>query len=253
MSSEKSNKSKQHVQLNVQHYTNLKPNDLLILANIKRYMNNKTRKCCPSIKTISEKSGFSERMVITSIHRLELALELIVHRQSQGLPNIYEFPKDSEFEMYSFEFLDNPNLTKDEKAYLIGFQSCAVKNKAGFMRTTYTNEQIGKMINLSRRKITEINKSLKEKGIYAELSCISKDEAGLNRMMKMVDMKLIGQAIVILHERVQKNTNDIAEIKQQLDEVIRLNKAYIRENRRLLKEVELLKNSQEVVPLEINI
>ena len=124
------NKSKQHVQIHVKQCSILKPNDLLILANIKRFMNTETKRCMPSMKTISELSGFTQQTIVNSVKRLELVGELIVHR-TPNKANEYEFPENSNFEMYSFEFLDNPALTRDEKAYLIGFQSCAVKNKSG--------------------------------------------------------------------------------------------------------------------------
>lgn len=244
-------KSKQHVQIHVKQCSILKPNDLLILANIKRHMNGQTKHCMPSIKTIAGLSGFTQQTVVTSIKRLELAKELIVHR-SHNKSNEYEFPENSQFEMYSYEFLDNPALTRDEKAYLIGFQSCAVKNKSGYMGTTDSNEEIAKKINMSKRKIIELNKSLREKGIFAELTCLSKTEAGLSKKMKTVDMELIGQAILFVNEKIDKNTARIELLEQQLSEVLKLNKAYLRENKRLNKELEMLKNIPEATVLSFD-
>lgn len=244
------NKSKQHVQIHVKQCSTLKPNDLLVLANIKRHMNGTTKLCDPSIKKISELSGFTERSVINSIKKLELSGELIVHRSSNKL-NQYTFPENSNFEMYSFEFLDNPALTRDEKAYLIGFQSCAVKNKSGYMGTTNSNEEIAKKINMSKRKIIELNKSLREKGIFAELTCFTKDESGLAKKMKTIDMELIGQAILFVNEKVDNNTARIELLEQQLTEVLRLNKAYLKENKRLAKENELLRTSKEAIVLNM--
>lgn len=251
-------KSKQHVQIHVDHYSTIKPNDLLVLANIKRHMNKKTRMCNPSMQLIAKQSGFTIPTVSSSIKRLELAKEIIIHR-STNKANIYEFPLNAEFEMYSFEFLDNPALSKDEKAYLIGFQSCAVKNKAGFMGTTYTNEQIGKMINMSERKIKSLNKSLRQKGIFSEITCMSRNEAGFNKVMKTIDMKMIGQAIILMNDKIEQHSIDIEqnkseirenkaeieEIKAQLEEVIKLNRLYVRENNRLQAELEKLKEKNE--------
>lgn len=251
MKKDNTKKSKQHVQIHVDHYSTIKPNDLLVLANIKRHMNKNTRMCNPSMQLIATQSGFTMPTISSSIKRLELANEIIIHR-SVNKANVYEFPLNAEFEMYSFEFLDNPALTKDEKAYLIGFQSCAVKNKAGFMGTTYTNEQIGKMINMSERKIKSLNKSLRQKGIFSEITCLSRNEAGFNKVMKTIDMKMIGQAIILINDKVEQNSVDIAqnkaeieEIKAQLEEVIKLNKLYIRENNRLQMKIEQLENEKE--------
>lgn len=244
------NKSKQHVQIHVKQCSTLKPNDLLVLANIKRHMNGTTKLCDPTIKTISKNSGFTERSVINSIKRLELVGELIIHR-STNKANQYEFPDNSNFEMYSFEFLDNPALTRDEKAYLIGFQSCAVKNKTGYMGTTDSNEKIAKKINMSKRKIIELNKSLREKGIFAELTCFTKDEAGLEKKMKTVDMELIGQAILFVNYKVDNTIARVELLEQQLNEVLRLNKAYLKENKRLAKENELLKQSRDAIILDM--
>lgn len=243
-------KSKQHVQIHIRQCSMLKPNDLLVLANIKRHMNGTTKLCDPTIKTISENSGFTERSVINSIKKLELSGELIIHR-STNKSNRYEFPEDSNFEMYSFEFLDNPALTRDEKAYLIGFQSCAVKNKSGYMGTTNSNEEIAKKINMSKRKIIELNKSLREKGIFAELTCFTTDETGLSKKMKTVDMELIGQAVLFVNQKVDNTISRVDLLEQQLAEVIKLNKAYLKENKRLAKEVELLKSSRDAIVLDM--
>ena len=243
-------KSKQHVQIHIRQCSMLKPNDLLVLANIKRHMDGTTKLCNPTIKTISERSGFTERSVINSIKKLELSGELIIHR-STNKSNRYEFPENSNFEMYSFEFLDNPALTRDEKAYLIGFQSCAVKNKSGYMGTTDSNEEIAKKINMSKRRIIELNKSLREKGIFAELTCFTTDEAGLSKRMKTVDMELIGQAVLFVNQKVDNTISRVDFLEQQLAEVIKLNKAYLKENKRLAKEVELLKSTKDAVILEM--
>ena len=92
----KEKKTNQHVQIHVKQCSILKPNDLLILANIKRHMNGQTKRCMPSIKTIANLSGFTQQTVVTSIKRLELAKELIVHR-SHNKSNEYEFPENSQF------------------------------------------------------------------------------------------------------------------------------------------------------------
>lgn len=244
------NKSKQHVQIHVKQCSILKPNDLLILANIKRFMNTETKRCMPSMKTISELSGFTQQTIVNSVKRLELVGELIVHR-TPNKANEYEFPENSNFEMYSFEFLDNPALTRDEKAYLIGFQSCAVKNKSGYMGTTNSNEEIAKKINMSKRKIIELNKSLREKGIFAELTCFTTDETGLAKKMKTVDMELIGQAVLFVNQKVDNTISRVDLLEQQLAEVIKLNKAYLKENKRLAKEVELLKSSRDAIVLDM--
>lgn len=244
------NKSKQHVQIHVKQCSILKPNDLLILANIKRFMNTETKRCMPSMKTISELSGFTQQTIVNSVKRLELVGELIVHR-TPNKANEYEFPENSNFEMYSFEFLDNPALTRDEKAYLIGFQSCAVKNKSGYMGTTNSNEEIAKKINMSKRKIIELNKSLREKGIFAELTCFTTDETGLSKKMKTVDMELIGQAVLFVNQKVDNTISRVDLLEQQLAEVIKLNKAYLKENKRLAKEVELLKSSRDAIVLDM--
>lgn len=244
------NKSKQHVQIHVKQCSTLKPNDLLILANIKRFMNTETKRCMPSMKTISELSGFTQQTIVNSVKRLELVRELIVHR-TPNKANEYEFPENSQFEMYSFEFLDNPALTRDEKAYLIGFQSCAVKNKSGYMGTTDSNEEIAKKINMSKRKIIELNKSLREKGIFAELTCLTKTESGLAKKMKTVDMELIGQAVLFVNQKVDNTISRVDFLEQQLAEVIKLNKAYLKENKRLVKENELLKLSKDAIILDM--
>lgn len=48
----------------------LKPLDKLIYLSIKRFKNNKTGKCFPTIETISRVSGASYKIVIKTIQKL---------------------------------------------------------------------------------------------------------------------------------------------------------------------------------------
>ena len=119
------------------------------------------------------------------------------------------------------------------------------------MGTTNSNEEIAKKINMSKRKIIELNKSLREKGIFAELTCFTTDETGLSKKMKTVDMELIGQAVLFVNQKVDNTISRVDLLEQQLAEVIKLNKAYLKENKRLAKEVELLKSSRDAIVLDM--
>ena len=228
---------KQHVQLEVTATRLLKPFDWLVLANIKRYMNKDTQTCFPSISVIAEHCDRSTRSVIRSIKKLEAAGQLKAIR-TKGKPTMYSF-KDvtSSFEMYSFEFLDHPDLTTNEKAFLIGLQFCSVKNRDGYMGTTYPYETIATTINLSKPKVLEVVDSLRAKGILSELPCKSREESGLKKTVKAVDLQLIGQAVLYLKDQVQQNTEDIELIKRQLNEVIDYNKSLLEERRELKEQL----------------
>lgn len=233
--------TKQHVQVPdpaKQEHPSLKPIDYLVYANIRRFMNKDTKTCWPSIDTIAKSCKCSAPIVRASIAKLkeENLLDVITR---PGQSTVYKFNELSkDFERFTPEFLDNKEITPEEKAYLIGLHSQAYKNE-DYAITTYSNQEIADALNLNVRNVQRYNKSLKEKAIMMEIATSLKDEAGFNIPVKAVDMHKIGQAILYINERVDNHEDRIASLEKMLE-------LTLKENNSLKKENELLKTAKEV-------
>ena len=234
-------KSQQHVQVPdpVIEHKDLKPIDYLVYANIRRYMNKDTKTCWPSLATIAKDCQCSIPTVRTSIKRLHKeGLVDIIKRTGQS--DMYRF-KDllKNFERFTPEFLDNKDITPEEKAYLIGLHSQSYKNE-DYAVTTYSNQKLADNLNISLRNIQRYNKSLQEKEIMTEIETTVKDSAGFKVAAKAVDMHKIGQAILYINKRVDDHEDRITNLEKMLE-------LALKENKNLKKENSLLKTAKEGV------
>lgn len=181
--------------------TKLKPFDKLVYANLRRYMNEDTHECFPTIRRIASECGCTEKRIINSIKRLIEAGD-IIKIQRVGRSNVYKFNRLSKnFEMFTNEFLDQKDITPGEKAYLIGLQSQTYKD-GGFAMTSKSNEEIAEALNIDTRSVRRYNKSLKEKQILVEMKTAILDSAGYNRTIKAIDLAKVCQAVLYVNERV---------------------------------------------------
>jgi DNA-binding transcriptional ArsR family regulator len=223
--------SLQHVQLpnSMTATKELDPKDLLIYVCIKRYMNKITKECFPSLDTIVNISGVSKPTVRKSIDKLK-ELEYIEVRR-EGRSNIYKFNSYKNFEPFSYAFLDKPDLSPNEKAYLIVSQQYMFKDIEGEGKITYTDSELAEKINMSYNSIVKYNKSLKEKG-YLDIIKTSKKDAvtGLMVQEKMFHLNELEQAVVFAlqnhEERIGKTETKVEALERQM-------KILIEENRQL--------------------
>lgn len=233
-------KSQQHVQVPdpVIEHKDLKPIDYLVYANIRRYMNKDTKTCWPSLATIAKDCQCSIPTIRTSIKRLhkEGLLDIIKRKGQSDMYRFKELLKN--FERFTPEFLDNTDITPEEKAYLIGLHSQSYKNE-DYAITTYSNQEIADNLNIPVRTVRNYNKSLQEKEIMTEIATSVKDAAGFNVAAKAVDMHKIGQAILYINKRVDDHEDRITNLEKMLE-------LALKENKNLKKENSLLKNAKEV-------
>ena len=239
---------KKHVQvMDPEKGSELKLIDHLIYANIKRHYNPKTKLCCPSQKLIAKQSNCSIPVVAASIKRLVANGDLEVTNQP-GKETLYTPKKlTKNFEKFTEDFLDDPNLTSEEKAYLMGLQAQCFKDKnTGLAITTYTNQQIADNLSISTSAIKRYDKSLRDKEVLVEISTKVKDEAGFNKPAKIIDLAKIGQAVLFLNEEIQDVKEDVDDLRVEVRNLTKLVKQVLSDNVKLKKENELLKNSTTV-------
>ena len=226
--------SQQHVQVPdpIKEHKNLKPIDYLVYANIRRYMNKDTNMCYPSLDTIANDCQCSIPTIRTSIKRLhsEGLIEIIKRKGQSTMYRFKELLKN--FERFTPEFLDNKDVTPEEKAYLIGLHSQSFKNE-DYAITTYSNQEIADSLNIPVRTVRNYNKSLQEKQIMTEIATSLTDEAGFNIPAKAVDMHKIGQAILYINKRVDNHEDRITSLEKMLELALKENTSLKKENERL--------------------
>ena len=219
------NINKQHVQLPNNMTLDVKPKDLLIYVTIKRHMDKETKKAFPALTTICAESGASINAVRESIKKLEKFEYLKVEKD--GRKNVYVFTTYKNFEPFSYDFLDQKELSFEEKSYIIASQQYMMKDIEG--KISLTNSDLADKINISERSIIKYNNSLERKGFMIKVPATIRDlETGCCKELKIFDLnKMIQQIVWILkdhEERISTNENDIKEMKNRLDSLEKENK-----------------------------
>lgn len=226
--------NKKHLQLPNSMTVNqsVTPQDLLVFLTIKRFENWKTHEAYPSLNVIAKTCGCNKRTIIASIERLKQSD--FIDSKREGRKNIYTFKKYTDFEPFSFDFLDKKDLSFIEKAYLIASQQFLFKD-SGLGKTTYNSLEMSEKINMPARTIRDCDRSLQEKNYLSIIKTNAKDPVtGLCKSEKIFHLDELGQAIVFA---VQKHEDDINSIKEDLElmkrEMIRLRQ----ENEKLKKTI----------------
>lgn len=203
------NMNKKHIQLPTEN-SDLEPKDQLIYLSIKRFMNSKTRRAFPSLKTISEVSGASIPTIRKSIERLEQKEYIKIIKKGRGQE--YEFNKYKEFEPFSEDFLDKKDLSFTTKAYLIASQKYMFKDVEGIGKISYTNKDLSNKINMSESSISRSNSELESKGYLTILNNKSFDlESGCNKTTKIYNLNKLCQGIIWVLKNHEDRINNIEE------------------------------------------
>lgn len=187
--------NKQHVQLpNNMAEDDLRPQDQLIYLGIKRHANT-ANVAYPSLVTIREETGASIETIRKSVKTLETKGYFTTERD--GRRTKYIFSKKKGFEPFSYDFLDNKNLTFTEKSYLAATQQFMFKDVNGFGKLSYTNGQLSEKINMPESTISKCNRSLITKEYLMVIENEQRDiETGVSLNTKIFDLNRVGQAII---------------------------------------------------------
>lgn len=211
----------QHVQVpnNMCRNTGLEPFDILVYANIKRYMNSDTKEAYPSRDTLKRVIGSRADRIKDSITKLN-GKYLTVYKK--GKKNIYSFQKPYKgFEPFSIEFLDKTDLTPTEKAYIIATQQYMFKDLTEYGKVSFTTKELSELINMPEWEIWKCDRTLKDKGYLEVVKTKNRDfDTGLQRSEKIFNMKLLGQKIIWMlaknNERIRQNTEQIKKLQRDL-------------------------------------
>ena len=230
---------KQHVQLPNNMTSILTPQDLLVYISIKRYMNKDTKEAFPSLMTIANNCGASIPTVRKCIRKLEDGNYIKIIKK--GRVQIYKFIKYTNFEPFSYEFLDRQDLTFTEKSYIVASQQYMIKDN-GIGKISMNNKELAVIINMSESTISRCNNSLINKG-YLDILKAKQATSGITINEKFFKLDELGQAIVFTlqdHEdRINKNSEEIEELKKELKIAINNNKEMKQQINELTKTITL--------------
>ena len=203
----------------------LDPKDKLIYLAIRRYMNKQTREAFPSYAKITEDTGAAAKTIKKCVDNL--VNEGYLETRKEGKKIIYKFNNKKQFEPFSYDFLDKPELTFTEKSYIVATQQFMYKDKETLEgKVSYPNSELSKLINMPPATISKCNRSLEKKG-YLQGASDSIKRFQLRELDQMIIYKLQE------HEyQIQQNTNDIKYIKERLS-------ALESENAELKKQLEI--------------
>lgn len=212
--------SKQHVQIpNKMAEHDLTPRDQLVYSVIK--MHDGKNGCFPSLKTISNESGFSINTVRKCIANLQNTEYITV--QKVGRQQYYYFSKYKKFEPVSPKLLENKDVTPKTKSLIIAAQQYMYKDIENYGKISFTNNQLSKLINMPQSTINDCYKELRNKGYLTELDNKSKeiDGSGICTKTKIFYLTKLGQAVIWKlkdHEdRIEQNTKDISDINMKME------------------------------------
>ena len=189
----------------------LTPQDKLIYLAIRRYMNRDTMESFPSYARITQDIGAAAKTIKKSVDNL--VREEYLQTRRDGKKIIYKFNNKKQFEPFSWDFLDKPDLTFTEKSYIVAAQQYMFKdNEEG--KISYKNNELSKLINMTEATISRCNHSLEKKG-YLEGACELVKKFQLRELDQLFIWKFKEQ-----DEKIEKNTEDIREIKKKLELLI---------------------------------
>lgn len=185
----------------------LTPADKLIYLVIRRYMNQNDMTSFVSYARITKDCGAAAKTIKKCVDNLVKEGYLEVKRIDKRIQ--YKFNNKKKFEPFSYEFLDNPNLTFTEKSYIVASQQYMFKDDEEG-NISYTNKELSNLIKMSESTISRCNHSLENKGYLKNASGITK-----KFQLRELDLLFVWK-FKEQDEKIKKNTEDISEIKKEL-------------------------------------
>lgn len=211
----------------VQNNIHLTPEQLLVYVIIKKNMNQKTHLSFINLGDIENLSGLSRPTILKYVEFIKNCGYFKIVKTGANLHyNSYVFPeqhRDEKFEKFAFEMIERDDLTPTEKAYLIALQKYLfIDFESGVGRISMSDLDLYQKIQGSRKKLMEVMKSLKEKGIItAETETFKRDkETGLRVRQREFVLRSYNEAALYRLEKQMANKPDRDEVQHMIDKAI---------------------------------
>lgn len=199
----------------------LEMKDLVIYAYLRKHYNHITKEAYPSLDTLSKESGISKPTVIKCVNRL--AQKEFISITKQNKVNHYTFSEVNKFEIYSYDFLDDPNLSTSDKAYIICMQPHMFKNvDLGIGKVTYSELDIAQMLNIDLRTLRKYESRLSDgdRPIMTMVPTKKKDEVtGLTINERIFDFEAYNNMLALKFNQIDRELEDKVS-KQDYDKLL---------------------------------
>lgn len=206
-------KKPQHIQVpnDMCKERNLDPTDVYVYSYLKTYMNKDSFEAFPSMETLARDAGISKTTVNKAIKNLVANKDISVRRE--GRKNVYKFnPMSRNFEMFTYKFMRDTDLTSQQRIYIILTQQYMYKDEEGYGKVTFTNEELSDETGLSPTTIYRRNKELEDKGMLQIINTEKKDpETGLAIQLKLFDLTKIAQDVLFIKQKLNEHDEQIAD------------------------------------------
>ena len=209
----------------------LDPKDKLIYIAIRRYMNKQTLQAFPSYAKITEDTGAAAITIKKYVNHLVEQGYLTTFKKGRSI--IYQFNNKKYFEPFSFDFLDNTDLTFTEKSYIVATQQYMYKNpESEEGKVSYTNKELSELIHMPEATISKCNRTLQKKG-YLE---------GSNELTKRFQLRKLDQLFIW---KFKQQDERITKVEETLNKVLDENKQL----RTKIEQLEKQQNKKYVITL----
>lgn len=237
--------------------------DIIVYLFLRSHEDYNTHSTFVSLDTIAKETGISKPTVIKCIKNLILDNYITVEKRNNK-SNIYHFVDPGRFERFSQEFLNNQDLTIEEKGYLAIVQQYMRRDDGQSGIISMRDSDLSNLTRISERSIQRYNHALEEKGYLTIANSSLPDiieNSGCLRKIKCFDLVAYGQAIAFAlknHEtrisqmeaKQRETDNQMFTMQEELrslkleQEILRnQNKDIINENLALKKTNQQLKNA----------
>jgi len=202
-------------------------------------MNQRTMEAFPSLDLIAEDSGCSKPTVQKAVQNIAKKGYIEIIPKKRG--NVYKFNNEKHFEPFSYDFLDNKELTKSEKLQILCTQQYMYKEN-GKGTIAMADSKLAKLTGLDRSTIARNNKSLINKNYATQMALCTKDpECGVSNQATIYELTRIGQAIVFSlqnHEdRINLAEQDLEDLKAWKAQQEKRDELYLREIHELKEQL----------------
>lgn len=222
----------QHIQLpNRKENEDVSPREQLVYLALKSFMNKDTKESFPSLRKISDILNINVNTIRKDIKHLEELDYIKIIKQ--GKKQIYKFNDYKTFEVFSYDFLYNKDLTSTEKAYLVATQQYMFKTQETGS-VSFSNNALSNLIHMPESTVSKCNRSLENKNLLTIVHNKNKDDYGINTQTKIFKLAEFNEAVV----------NTLVDHEDRLSQLEK-------QNQILMAEINRLKGLQNVSDAEI--